>query len=211
MILAQFSGTDTPCPWIPNGSYTLVYNLKHNYLLDLAPSEHVRDITFEQGCSYFSVSFLPGILPSDALKENTQQIPLLSAHPTFPGQISCFLDNLSPDFHLCFPNHAVQYMITAIASSNGFISIRQLAFELSYSERHIYRIFQSYMGLSPKSFIRILRFQTSLQEILKMPSRNNSDFIDLLAYSDQAHFQREFKYFTNMTPRRFIQLVQKWQ
>lgn len=211
MTLAGFSGTDTPCPWIPNASYTLIYNLKHGYLLDLAASERIRDITFEQNCSYFSVSFLPGILPSDALKENTELISLLSAQTAFSQRVSCFLDYLRPDVHLCFPNHAVQYMISAIASSNGSASIQQLALELSYSERHIYRIFQSHMGYPPKSFMRILRFQASLQEILKMPGRNNSEFIDLLAYSDQAHFQREFKYFTNMTPRRFIRIVQTWQ
>lgn len=209
MLLSSFKGTATPCLWIPNASYTLIYNLKQCYLLDLPSSEQVRELTFEKDCSYFSITFLSGILPTDALKADSSLISRLSTQPTFSDRISCFLDTLSPDQHLTFPNHIVQHMITAIAASNSFLSVRQLADDLSYSERHLSRLFQSHMNYPPKTFIRILRFQNSLQEILKMPDRNNSEFIKFLAYSDQAHFQREFKYFTTMTPRRFIQLLQK--
>lgn len=207
MLLSSFKGTAAPCLWIPNASYTLIYNLKQRYLLDLPSSEQVRELTFEKDCPYFGVTFLPGILPADALKSDPSLPSLLSVQPTFTDQISCFVDTLNPDQHLHFPNHTIQYMITAIAASNNFPSIQQLAHDLSYSERHISRLFQSHMNYPPKTFIRILRFQRSLQEILKMPDRNNSEFIKLLTYSDQAHFQREFKHFTTMTPRRFIQLL----
>lgn len=209
--LSAFQGSFTPCLWLPNACYTIIYNLTKNYLLDLPSIDIPRELTFEKSCSYFSITFFPSIRPLPALKTIPSLIPFLSVQPTFSSQVSCFLSLLNPELHLEFPPLPVQQIFTAIAKANGSLTIQQLAQNLSYSERHIDRLCQSYMNYSPKTLIRILRFQSSLQEILKMPDRNNSEFIKFLAYSDQAHFQREFKSFTTMTPRHFIQLLQKLQ
>ena len=83
------------------------------------------------------------------------------------------------------------------------VTVSELAARTGYSCRHISRIFTEYFGYSPKTFCRLLRFHHTLYEIFQDPHRNNSEFITQIGYSDQAHFQREFKTFMGETPRRF--------
>lgn len=209
LTLSAFLGTSTPCLWLPNACYTLICNLTKNYLLDLPSTDIPKELTFEKDCSYFAITFFPGILPSPALKSAPFLIPMLLTQSDFSAQVSCILSSLNQEQHLYLPSLLIQQIISTIANHSP--TIQELSKTLSYSERHIRRTFHSHMNYSPKTLTRIFRFQHSLQEILKIPDRNNSEYIDLLAYSDQAHFQREFKSFTTMTPRHFIQLIQKLQ
>ena len=91
----------------------------------------------------------------------------------------------------------------SIKKADGDITVSELAARTGYSCRHISRIFTEYFGYSPKTFCRLLRFHHTLYEIFQDPHRNNSEFITQIGYSDQAHFQREFKTFMGETPRRF--------
>ncbi|MGH7158114.1 MAG: DUF6597 domain-containing transcriptional factor [Candidatus Saccharimonadales bacterium] len=59
------------------------------------------------------------------------------------------------------------------------------------SRRHTQRLFQRRFGYAPHDFIKITRFQQSLRQ-------GTFD-----AYTDQAHYIREFKRITTMTPREF--------
>lgn len=203
---SSFWGTSVPCIWIPNTCYTLICNLTKGYLLDLPSAATPRELTFEKNCYYFSIIFFPGILPSNALKNTSILLHTLTLSPLFATQCSLLLSLLTSDY-LQLPSPLVRQSLDTLAASNGSLSIQQLAQHVSYSERHIRRLLESSFSYPPKMLNRILRFQHSLQELLKMPNRNNSEFIQFLAYSDQAHFQREFKTFTEMTPRRFIQFI----
>lgn len=91
-----------------------------------------------------------------------------------------------------------------IKKHKGNITISLIAEQLGYSERHISRIFNSVYGFSTKDYCKYIRFQNTLSEIISNPSRENSEFMANTGYSDQAHFQREFKTFTGMTPKQFI-------
>jgi AraC-like DNA-binding protein len=71
--------------------------------------------------------------------------------------------------------------------------------DLAYSERHRRRLYQQQIGLSPKQVERIVRFQKALQT---MRATGVITFDD---YYDQAHFIREFREFTGMTPTAFIE------
>ena len=100
--------------------------------------------------------------------------------------------------------HEIENMRSMIIHSKGDISVSLLAEQTGFSCRHINRIFTSYYGFGPKDYCRYVRFQYALDEIFKNPFRQNSEFIQNSSYSDQAHFQREFKQFTGITPKQFI-------
>jgi AraC-like DNA-binding protein len=69
---------------------------------------------------------------------------------------------------------------------------------LPYSERHERRLYRDLTGLSPTQFRRIVRFQNALQRIHAQGILNWDE------YYDQAHFTREFKEFTGLTPAAFL-------
>lgn len=68
------------------------------------------------------------------------------------------------------------------------------------SERQLRRLSHLYLGLSPKAFSSVLRFQSLLQGMREEKSRWG-DF-----YYDQSHFIREFKHFSGLTPQEFMRM-----
>ncbi|MEM6633013.1 MAG: helix-turn-helix domain-containing protein, partial [Bacteroidota bacterium] len=72
--------------------------------------------------------------------------------------------------------------------------------DIGLSPRQLRRYFQFYIGDSPKSFCKIVRFQTLLKAKPSRESlRKNKLFFDL-GYYDQAHFVKEFKHLYGKTP-----------
>lgn len=71
------------------------------------------------------------------------------------------------------------------------------------SERTMERLFKSALGVSPKTYQRLVRFEKTLT-LLKSPAFNNSATVGhLLNYTDQSHFIKDFKSFSNLTPLQF--------
>ena len=54
--------------------------------------------------------------------------------------------------------------------------------------------------------VQVLKITARISDFRKSydPYKENSDYIANAGYSDQAHFQREFKAYTGITPRTFI-------
>lgn len=102
------------------------------------------------------------------------------------------------------PHPAFLEMLNMLCRTDGGMSVEKLAKQYGYTSRHVYNMFYDAFGAGAKDFCRCIRFQRALREILDNPERNNSYYMERLSYSDQAHFQREFKQFTGMTPKQFI-------
>ena len=85
-------------------------------------------------------------------------------------------------------------------------NVRAVVKHSGYSHRRFIALFQQAVGLTPKRYCRVLRFQ----KILECVSANNTiSFVDLAlvaGYSDQAHFNREFQEFTGVTPTEYRQV-----
>lgn len=76
----------------------------------------------------------------------------------------------------------------------------QEGYSMSKLERHMKRI----VGITPKQFQRIIRFNLALQYISRNSSHCNwSQVACRFGYFDQAHFIKEFRYFYGNTPAEF--------
>ena len=70
------------------------------------------------------------------------------------------------------------------------------------SRRHLERRFQDVVGLSPKRFARIARFQHALRTFERgAPERRGAATAAVCGYADQAHFNRDFAQFAGETPQ----------
>ncbi|HTE33257.1 MAG TPA: AraC family transcriptional regulator [Chryseolinea sp.] len=95
-----------------------------------------------------------------------------------------------------------------IYNSTGSISVQQIADSTHWTSRQINRYFTQWFGLSLKTYCNILRYRASFSHL-----RDGKLFPEL-SYSDQAHFIKEVKKFSGVTPKdlalnkndRFIQL-----
>jgi len=69
-----------------------------------------------------------------------------------------------------------------------------------YSHRRFATLFEHAVGLSPKRWCRVQRFRQVLADLSHDPSRAWSDLAIDAGFSDQSHFNREFRAFAGMTP-----------
>lgn len=97
----------------------------------------------------------------------------------------------------CFVSAALQLII----KSKGLISSNQLVKLTGYTERHIERKFNEYVGTTPKRFSNIVRLHVFLKELkAKGNSRNLTQIAYEAGYADQSHLIKEFKKITGMSP-----------
>lgn len=89
--------------------------------------------------------------------------------------------------------------VAEILSRRGVLRMHELARDIHVSDRQIQRVFQENMGVSPKTFASLVRYQNLWRDILVAPGRQIMDEVYLLQYTDQAHLCREFKRYHGMT------------
>jgi AraC-like DNA-binding protein len=72
-----------------------------------------------------------------------------------------------------------------------------------YSHRQFIVLFRRAVGLTPKLYCRLLRFQQALKHTVADPSASLVDLAIEAGYSDQPHFTREFREFAGLTPEQY--------
>lgn len=101
------------------------------------------------------------------------------------------------------PDPMILQALQLIRDTNGQIALPYLRERLGLSERHLERLFNRQVGLSPKMYARICQFQASLQQLKASRFVKLSDIAYENGYADQAHFIRSFKTFTGHAPQAF--------
>ncbi|MGO4293268.1 helix-turn-helix domain-containing protein [Chitinophaga sp. RAB17] len=99
---------------------------------------------------------------------------------------------------------AISFATRLIQSNNGLVSLPEVQKELYVTERTLQRLFESHVGVSPKTFSRICQFHSALQHL------HQTQFSDMInvayanGYADQSHLIRAFKEFTNYSPLEYL-------
>ena len=88
------------------------------------------------------------------------------------------------------------------ASGNGRVGAIAAAWGLSV--RQLERGFQEQLGLSPKLFGRIIRFEAALDRKARSPARSWTEIANDLGYFDQMHMIHDFNVFTGGPPTRML-------
>jgi AraC-like DNA-binding protein len=105
------------------------------------------------------------------------------------------------------PAHALEEVVVAPAvaiafARRGLVPVSDLAAATGLGARQFERRFQREVGLTPKRFLRILRFQEVLSA-LRFGSDDAPRWADVAAahgFYDQAHFIRDFRSFVGTSP-----------
>ncbi|PZR27883.1 MAG: AraC family transcriptional regulator [Citrobacter freundii] len=105
--------------------------------------------------------------------------------------------------HKAQEDSLLTHIIDRINRCNGVISVKDLQTLSGLSERSFERRFQQSIGVSPKLYSRICRFQASLKQLRENDFQKLSDIAFENEYSDQSHFIRAFKEFAGFSPKEF--------
>ncbi len=91
----------------------------------------------------------------------------------------------------------------ALAQVARGATIAQLVDASGVSHRHFVAQFTRAVGLTPKLYARVLRFGRSLELIQRAQPPSWAALALARGYSDQAHFVREFRAFSGLTPSEY--------
>lgn len=157
----------------------------------------------------FYVRFMPGV----HLKiENAHG---LKADPA--GLYALFMQNSPADSMVKFadhyfisnqveervPDHTTLEAIKRIHADAGF-PLSNLSRDLFFSPRHLRRVFSLNTGVPLKAYQQIVRFSKCVQQLEKRKDLRIQDVAFQNGFSDQTHFNKEFKLFTGITPKQYL-------
>jgi AraC-like DNA-binding protein len=94
-----------------------------------------------------------------------------------------------------------------IHRADGEIRLKELSAYLQSSEKKIVRSFLTAFDLTPKDYIRIVKFRKALANLNKNHSKSLTSISYESNYYDQSHFIRDFKFFTERTPKEIKEVL----
>jgi AraC-like DNA-binding protein len=105
---------------------------------------------------------------------------------------------------LCPGDPAMAVVASRLSADSGIADLLVMARRFRLSERQLRRRFSASVGLGPKRFARIVRFQRVFEQRLEHDARAWSEVALDCGYYDQAHFNRDFRAFTGVRPRDIV-------
>lgn len=101
-------------------------------------------------------------------------------------------------------HYAVSAALEMFGKNQAGPRVREVAKSLGISQRRFIQVFKAEVGLTPKLFSRIQRFQQTRTLIQHNPSINWADLAVDFGYFDQSHLIREFLEFSGLSPTDYI-------
>ncbi len=101
-------------------------------------------------------------------------------------------------------NACVDYAVSRIVAAPESLTMEEISRSIGYSQKHFIHLFKHHVGVAPKSYLRIMRFQKTLGEIA---AAKEIDWVRVAldcGYYDQAHFIGDFKKFSGYTPEQYL-------
>jgi len=129
--------------------------------------------------------------------ESVRDLPLRQAVHPLDRILHTFMEQARID------DDPVAYAVEEIERTGGLMSIKDLADRLGWSSRQLQRRFKNGVGISPKLFGRMQRFQ-GVFRVMEGPATNWVDAAIHCGYYDQAHLIRDFREFSGQTPTSLV-------
>lgn len=90
----------------------------------------------------------------------------------------------------------------AFQSMDSIEKIEHLHESVHVSQRHIERLFVTWLDMTPKHFQRVLRTHKAIRFLRDHPQADLAEVAANFGFSDQAHMTREFSHIASITPRK---------
>lgn len=186
----------------------------------------IKDVYYNQIQSskidIFGISFFPnGLYPllkkpirdfkninvnmNDLLKDFTHRVEdLLSSLLPLNLKVNKLEQLLLQHLDLSLIQPTKEVNILKVFNNKRDLNIKDFTNEYGVHPRTLERMFNKYIGTSPKSFNRIKRSRTALNSLQMGRYNTLTEVCNDCGYYDQAHFIREFKKFSGSSPTKFL-------
>lgn len=133
------------------------------------------------------------------IREQLLEAPAIDA--MFATLERCLLGRLARRLEL---HPAVEFARGHICRAPHIATVSGLIEAIGLSQRRFIQLFHEQVGLAPKSFCRVRRFQRLLQAMRRHKSVDWAQVALDGGYYDQAHLIHDFQGFSGMTPGVYL-------
>jgi AraC-like DNA-binding protein len=102
------------------------------------------------------------------------------------------------------PHPAVLHALRCIDGAPQLQTIARLTERLGLSPKRLIRLFGQQVGLTPKVYCRVQRFQRVIQSVQRQQRVDWAGVAAACGYYDQAHFIRDFRAFSGLNPGAYL-------
>ena len=105
-----------------------------------------------------------------------------------------------------FNNYSYNRLFNSIQIIKGQveISISTLADKACLGYRHFKREFYKYVGIAPKEYLRIIRFQKILYTLQNKPDIDMGELACVCGFYDNSHLVKDFKSMSGCSPTEYL-------
>jgi AraC-like DNA-binding protein len=145
------------------------------------------------------VAFLHDVIGSkaDEIEDRVITGPGDGARRRFAEVLLELRSNLAP------PDTMAHQAVELVRRAQGQRRIDSLAADLNVTPRRLERHFLEHIGMTPKLFSRLVRFDRAVRDLQLRGETPWSQFALAHGFSDQAHFINEFREFAGISPSEF--------
>ncbi|MDR1797508.1 MAG: AraC family transcriptional regulator [Clostridiales Family XIII bacterium] len=180
----------------------------------------------EPGVTYFGVRYHPGVFPHRlgllGIDLTDRRVPLeelpggraliaaVTEAGSFEERIEAYMGSgieQSIGWTKTSEMRLLSTVLKLIVEKCGDVRIQELERETGYTARNINYLFNRYMGVSPKSYCKFIRFQTLLGDIHRHWGKPFSGSISVAGYYDHSHMLRDFKAYTSCNLGQYTKAV----
>jgi len=101
-------------------------------------------------------------------------------------------------------HYAVSAALEMFGKNQAGPKVRETAKYLGLSQRRFIQVFKAGVGMTPKLFTRVQRFQRARTLIDHLGSSGWIDIAMECGYFDQSHLINDFRFFSNLSPAEYV-------
>ncbi|WP_257668958.1 helix-turn-helix domain-containing protein [Parapedobacter tibetensis] len=192
-ILYIYGQTINPVELHMNGPYKIITFQLYPFVL--SSFFHINPKDINDGC--FDLTNLDSwnkVLPKlNNLNDTKHQTEIIQAF--------LYDELLSKKDKLDF---AIREAIQLVFQSNAQLTVLEISKKIHLTVRTFQRHFLAEVGVTPKEFIQIIKFQQSLEQLTEKEYEKLTEIVYNNGFADQSHFIKVFKAFTGKTPKNFL-------
>jgi AraC-like DNA-binding protein len=115
---------------------------------------------------------------------------------------ACLLEHLAKPLER---HRAVEFALQHFRPHGHACPVSEMAELVGFSQRRFIQLFSDQVGLTPKLFCRVSRFQRVIQTAHVLDDIDGAQLALDCGYYDQAHFNHDFLAFAGITPLEYLQ------
>ena len=103
----------------------------------------------------------------------------------------------------------ISEIVYSVAKDRAIVKVEDLVHRYDMNKRTLQRLFERYVGVSPKWVIQRYRLHEAAEQLGNGALPNYADLAVTLGYSDQAHFVRDFRALIGVSPAAYAKAARQ--